>query len=55
MSGGMMVEKVKQSKKELLKSSMRSMKNIFIFFNRQIGQSIKIWTVLFNLIIKAIV
>ena len=38
MSGGMMVEKVKQSKKELLKSSMRSMKNILIFFKNQIEQ-----------------
>lgn len=49
MSEGMMVENVKQSKKELLKSSMRSMKNILIFFNSQIGQSLKIWTVLFLL------
>lgn len=49
MSEGMMVENVKQSKKELLKRSMRSMKNILIFFNSQIGQSLKIWTVLFLL------
>ena len=42
MSGGMMEGKVKQSKKELLKSSMRSMKNILVFFNSQIGQSLKI-------------
>lgn len=49
MSEGMMVENVKQSKKELLKSSMRSMKNILIFFNSQIGQSLKIWTILFLL------